>query len=254
MKLQELITYTNEKLKISKYPDPAFINGLTIEGREEISKIAGIVSPSMKIFKELEEFNPDLILSHHGLLFTKGKPITGLNKSRTKFLLDKEISLATYHIPLDADPELGNNIQIAKKLNLENIKEFGYVDGYKIGFSGDRNISSLEELSELIKENLNQEPFEIFWPEGKASIKRTAIVSGAAAKQYYFEECARNGIDCFITGTIDEYIRELSNELGIVFVSLGHYKSERWGIKALGSHLAEKFSLEFKFFETDEIY
>ncbi|MGB3918683.1 MAG: Nif3-like dinuclear metal center hexameric protein, partial [Thiothrix litoralis] len=57
------------------------------------------------------------------------------------------------------------------------------------------------------------------------------------------------GADTYLSGEISEHTVHFARENGIHYIAAGHHATERYGIKALGNHLAEQFGLEHRFID-----
>ncbi len=235
MKLQQLVDYLDQLLNVKDFSDYG-PNGLQIEGKSNITKILTAVSIDQNVIDQAVKNNADAIIVHHGIFWNNDDPcIIGVKKQRIKTLLDHNISLLAYHLPLDYHPELGNNVQIAKVLNFKITDSSGpfYIGGFP----------KTTAPAEYIAQHLGHKPLHI---HGKAkTIKTIAWCVGAA--QDFIETAARQGIDAYLTGEISERSIVIAQEAGIHLFVAGHDVSERYGIKALGVFLAEKFSLECRF-------
>jgi len=246
--LSELVNYTDQLLAIGDYQDYC-PNGLQIEGRGEVQRIVCGVTASQALIDAAVEARADLLLVHHGF-FWKGEPapITGIKQKRIKALLDNDISLLAYHLPLDGHATLGNNAMLARQWNLEVEGRFGAgpSGGLAMYATLDKSIS-LSGLAEQVGNSLSREPLVI--EGGEHEIKRVGWCSGAA--QSYIESAAQLGLDAFISGEISEPTVHAARELGIHYLAAGHHATERYGVQALGGHLSEHFSLENHFVEID---
>ena len=156
-----------------------------------------------------------------------------------------EISLFAYHLPLDAHPELGNNAQLGQKLHFATVGHFGQQNIASYG-QVMCNIS-LNELGEKISLALARKPLIIGEPTKQ--IRRIAWCTGAA--QSYFEEAIQLDIDAFITGEISEQSVHTARESGVAFISAGHHATERFGVQALGEHIAQQFGIKHHFIDLD---
>lgn len=243
MDIFELEKKLNEFLNSDNFQDDS-VNGLQVEGKREIKKIATGVSASVALFDKSIKEKCNVIVVHHGI-FWKGMDLKIFSslKERLKKLLTNEISLFAYHLPLDAHPEIGNNAQIGKKLGFEDGIPFGEYKGNTIGFLYNCEI----KISELVKKikNLFGKPIN-FIPCKKEIVKKIAIISGGAQKE--FLQVIGKEIDCFLTGEISEFVVELAKEIDCHFISAGHYRTERFGIKALTEKLND-WGLEAKFID-----
>jgi len=245
MKLKELTHYTGEILQVERFRDYC-PNGLQVEGRPEIKKIISGVTASLDLLKAAHAANADLILVHHGYFWrNEDARVVGMKRLRLKFLLEHDINLLAYHLPLDAHPEYGNNVQLAKKL------------GFKLeGWAGEQNMiaygtltapTSLEALRAHIHRQLNRVPLLIGEPTEQ--VKRIAWCTGAA--QDYIEQAIALGVDVFVSGEISERTVHLARESGVAYIAAGHHATERYGVQALGEHLAARFNLAYEFIDID---
>ena len=134
--LKDIIQWCDQTLKSHEFKDYA-PNGLQIEGRSEVKKILCAVTASQDAIDAAIAQQADLLLVHHGY-FWKGEPypITGMRGKRIKALIQNDISLVGYHLPLDSHPTLGNNAMIAKILGLENIEALDPSERNPIGNIG----------------------------------------------------------------------------------------------------------------------
>ncbi|PCJ24967.1 MAG: Nif3-like dinuclear metal center hexameric protein [SAR86 cluster bacterium] len=224
-------------------------NGLQVEGGAQVKKIISGVTACQALIDVAVEQNADLLLVHHGY-FWRGEEqtITGLKKARIQSLLDNQLSLIAYHLPLDAHSEFGNNVQLAKVLGFSMDGELGKQNNHPIGLTGNlATPMSFAQMSELLENRLNQEPLAI--DGGNGSIKTVAWCTGAA--QSYIQLAVDAGVDAYITGEVSESTVHIARESGIHFFAAGHHATEKYGVQALGSYLAEKFSLEHQFIDID---
>jgi dinuclear metal center YbgI/SA1388 family protein len=153
--------------------------------------------------------------------------------------------LLAYHLPLDAHAELGNNAQLGKLLGLAEQGRFGEQNMVWLGSLAQPQ--TLTSFTQQITQSLQRAPQVI--GDANKSIRTVAWCSGGA--QGYFEAAIAQGVDAYITGEISEQNFHLANETGVAFIAAGHHATERFGIQALGKHLAEKFGLEHRFFDQD---
>lgn len=244
----ELITYIDELLKISDYKDYG-PNGLQVEGAAEVKKIVSGVTASQALIEAAIESGADTLLVHHGYFWKGEDPrIIGMKYRRIKALLDNNINLLGYHLPLDAHAELGNNAQLAQRLGFSARGGFARDNGPDIGLYGDMNRSMAgEELASHIETVLGRKPLYVAGHE--RPVKTIAWCTGGA--QSYIEQAADLGVDAYLSGEISEYTVHIARELGIHFYAAGHHATERYGVKALGEHLSQKFDLEHEFVDID---
>ncbi len=245
MQLNELRDYIGSLLEVSRFRDYC-PNGVQVEGRPEVLRIATAVSASQYVLEAASAWGADAILVHHGYFWrSEDAAITGIKKRRIAHLLQHEISLLAYHLPLDAHPDLGNNAQLAKRL--------GWIEQ---GRFGEQNIAcygvlpqaqTLAQVTARCAEKLERAPQTIGDPEQK--IERIAWCSGGA--QSYFEQALALGADAYMTGEISEQNVHVARETGVAFIAAGHHATERYGVMALGEHLAGRFAVGHRFFDQD---
>lgn len=245
MNINALNNYLNALLQPERFSDYC-PNGLQIEGKHEINTIVTGVTASMALLEAALQANADAVLVHHGY-FWRGEalPITGIKKRRIQFLLQHQINLFAYHLPLDAHAELGNNVMLAKHLGL-NI----------MGKTGEKEMLLLTELSapqslqafaKSVETKLNRMPQVI--GDSAKPVKTVALCTGAA--QGYIEQALLANVDVYLSGEISEQTVHVARESGMSYISAGHHATERYGIQALGEHLVQKFGLQHRFIDCD---
>jgi len=247
MDRDELQRYINTLLSIDQFRDYC-PNGLQVAGSETVSHIVSGVTASQALIDAAIEQQADVLLVHHGFFWKGESPcITGLKGQRIAALMANNINLMAYHLPLDAHIELGNNSQLAKLLNL-------YIEE-RVGDQAIVCVGKLPEpmspaqLSSHIETALQRQPLHIGHDHSDKPIQKVAWCTGAA--QSYLEQAIELGADAFITGEISEQTVHTAREAGIHFYAAGHHATERYGVKALGEHLAEHFSLRHSFIDID---
>ena len=243
--LKHFTSTINELLDIESFKDYA-PNGLQVEGKEKLKKIVTGVSATQALIEAAIKADADAILVHHGWFWEKEDPrIIGLKYRRLKLLMQNDISLLGYHLPLDAHPELGNNAQLAERLG---IQVEGVMDEQGVGnFGRLAEYTSLEALGEKIEASLQRKPLLV--SGGDHAIRRVAWCSGGA--QGWINKAVDAGVDAFISGEISEHTVHIARESGVHYIAAGHHATERYGIKALGEHIAAKFGLLCEFIDID---
>jgi dinuclear metal center YbgI/SA1388 family protein len=245
MNINDLSNYLNILLQPERFSDYC-PNGLQVEGKQEIKHIVTGVTASYALLEAALQVNADAVLVHHGY-FWRGEnlAITGIKKRRIQFLLQHDISLFAYHLPLDAHAELGNNVMLAKQLSL-NVT----------GKTGEKEMLLLAELNaphtlqtfaNLIEIKLNRKPQVI--GDLSKPVKTVALCTGAA--QSYIEQAVSANVDVYISGEISEQTVHVARESGMSYISAGHHATERYGVQALGEHLVQKFGLKHTFIDID---
>ncbi len=241
----DITCYINDLLNVSQFNDYC-PNGLQIEGRNTVEHIVSGVTASQALIEAAIEQHADALLVHHGYFWKGEEPcITGLKRERIVRLLENDINLLAYHLPLDAHPELGNNAQLAKKLGLQVEGTAGDTD--LIWYGSLSAACTASELAARIDTALDRAPLYIEGGEGP--ISRVAWCTGAA--QGYIEQAAALGVQAFISGEISEQTVHQARELGLNYYSAGHHATERYGVQALGEHLAKQFGIRHSFVDID---
>lgn len=240
----ELEKIINQKLNSDAIKDYV-PNGLQIEGRENIQKILTGVTASLEFIDAAIARNVDAVIVHHGYFWKSETPvIRGMKYVRIKKLIENGINLYAYHLPLDLHAELGNNAQLAKMWNIQDVMPISEQQPLVLTGNLSQEIS-VDEFSQMIETSLDRKPF--IEASGPKMIKRIAWCSGAA--QDYLEDAANAGFDAFITGEVSERTIYIARELGIHFIAAGHHATERDGVKALGQWLAQEYSFDVEFID-----
>ncbi|CAC9533745.1 GTP cyclohydrolase 1 type 2 homolog YbgI [uncultured Gammaproteobacteria bacterium] len=241
---KELEKYINNYLNIAKFEDYC-PNGLQIEGRSDIGKIISGVSANQDLIDQAIDEKADAILVHHGF-FWKGEEqvLTGIKKNRIKALLENDINLFAYHLPLDAHPIVGNNIQLALRFNIQNPQPIGDT----LVWQGEVE-APLSEVAQSVMNITSRMPL-VFGAKDK-QINKIAWCSGGA--QSYIKFAIEAGADCFITGEVSEQIPAICKENNIAFIAAGHHATERYGVQALAQHLSQQFELDYQYIDIDNI-
>lgn len=245
----ELERYLNQLLKPELIKDFC-PNGLQVQGSDSIKKIVTGVTATQALIDRAIEENADAIVVHHGYFWkNESYVIRGMKHKRIKALLDNNISLFAYHLPLDIHPELGNNAQLATLLDINVTGPLELGNGLSVAVQGEfENALSATTFSERISQQLERECLHIAPPSNKP-IKTIAWCSGGG--QSYIELAAEQGIDAFLSGEVSEQTTHVAREMDIHFFAAGHHATERYGAKALGEHLKQNLSLDVSFIDID---
>lgn len=243
--LQELCSYLNQLLSIHDFADYC-PNGLQVEGKGKIKKIATAVSVSLETIQQAIHENVDALIVHHGL-FWKGDdyPIVGLKKEKIELLLRNGISLLGYHLPLDAHELYGNNWKAANDLGWEDLHPCGFMNGVAIGVMGRFPEMSREMFQSQLEEYYQHKAHVALG--GKETVASAYLISGGAYKS--LKDAANSDVDCFITGNFDEPAWREAFENKINFFACGHSATERVGPMAIGKHLSNTFDVEHVFLD-----
>ncbi len=248
LQMADLTEYITDLLSVNRFKDYA-PNGLQVEGRREINRIVCGVTASRALIDAAIEANADAVLVHHGYFWKGENPcLVGMKGERIRRLFHADINLLAYHLPLDAHGELGNNIQLAHRLGF--IFEGRFVGDAETGIGMYGSLPKEMTGNELvthINSVLDRPPLHISGSD--RPIKRIAWCTGGA--QGYIEQAAALGVDAYLTGEVSEHTVHVARECGIHFFAAGHHATERYGVQALGSHLAEKFKFECQYVELE---
>ncbi|CAN1491263.1 COG0327 Uncharacterized conserved protein [Methylophilaceae bacterium] len=243
VKLNDLIDYTQQYMQVDRYKDYC-PNGLQVEGRAEVRKIVTGVSASLDFLQQAADSGADLVLVHHGYFWRNEDPrVVGMKRKRLAFLMAQDISLMAYHLPLDVHPELGNNVLLGRKLGLVQVGTAG--ESGLVCYGRLEQAASLAEFTKGL-DAMMQRPSLVIGDLNKP-LKTVAWCTGAG--QAYIEEAIRLGVDAFISGEISEQTTHLAKESGVAFIAAGHHATERYGVQALGEHLANKFAIQHDFLD-----
>ncbi|MGI9293808.1 MAG: Nif3-like dinuclear metal center hexameric protein [Pseudomonadales bacterium] len=245
--LKELVNSTDVLLQPQNFQDYC-PNGLQVEGKSQVGKLVTGVTACQALLDQAVANNADAVLVHHGY-FWRGEDavIVGMKRRRIATLLQHDISLLAYHLPLDAHPELGNNAQLADVLGIQISSDLK---------ARDAPIGSIGELGEALSgvafarhivAKLGREPLHVAGDTKK--IKSIAWCTGAA--QEYIQQAIDLGADAYLTGEVAEQTVHIAREAGIHFYAAGHHATERYGVQAVGKYLTQKFGLEHQFIDID---
>jgi dinuclear metal center YbgI/SA1388 family protein len=235
----EILAFAGEYLELDAYPDYGPM-GLQVAGADEVAKIACGVSASRELFERAADAAAQLVIVHHGLFWDKdSRVVDRVLRGRLQALFAGDLTLAGYHLALDAHPEIGNNALLAGERGVSIDRRFspwGY--GGKLAAP-----TTISDFSNLVQEKLGRMP--LVFSYGPETVERVAILTGGAAR--YVEQAAAEGYDCFVTGEADEPTKHAAKEASIHFVAGGHYATETLGVRALAAKLADEFGLQWEF-------
>ena len=243
MDRNELAGYLDRLLDCGRFRDYC-PNGLQVEGRAGIRRIVCGVSASLTLLQAALAADADAVLVHHGW-FWRGEDgrVTGIRRARLKTLLENDLSLFAYHLPLDAHAEFGNNAQLARRMGWTVDGRFAEQD---VGFLG-RTTGTAGGLADRLALELGRLPLLVGDPA--RAVERIAWCSGGA--QGYFEQAIAAGADVYVSGEISEQTTHLARESGVPYIAAGHHATERYGVQALAAHLAERFGIDCRFVDID---
>jgi len=241
--LGRLVAYCDGLLRIQELQDyERAVNGLQVENRGAVSRIAAAVDASLATVKLAVAAKADLMIVHHGLFWAPSHPWTGKRYELIRILVENNVAVYSSHLPLDAHPRLGNNTLLCSALRLKSGKPFFFTHGQFIGLKSQAKISR-GALAERLQRVTGSKPVVI--PGGPDICCRIGVVSGGAGGELVKakEEC----VDTFITGEGPHWTYALAEELGLNVLYGGHYATETFGVKALAAQLSKKFGIPWSF-------
>jgi dinuclear metal center YbgI/SA1388 family protein len=244
LELAEIVNYLDTYLEVANFRDYA-PNGLQVEGRKSVAKVALAVSASAEVVEQAIVAGADAIIVHHGYFWKGEDPcLVGVKGNRVHLLMTNGMSLLAYHLPLDAHPEVGNNVGLAKALDIHVKGAIGPEPSLVLHGELSKPLP-VASFSQRLAQVLGRDPV---WLAGASETIRTlAWCTGAAAD--YVELAATAGVDAFVTGEVSERTFHMAAELGVHVFGAGHHATERFGVQALGEHLFRRFDLQTVFID-----
>jgi dinuclear metal center YbgI/SA1388 family protein len=243
--LPDIVSFCDKTLRTSEFTDwEGAVNGLQVENRGTVSKIAATVDASLATVKLAVEAGADLLIVHHGLFWSPTHPWTAKRYQLLRLLIENNLAVYSSHLPLDAHPKLGNNAQLCAALGLKKLKPFFFSKGQFIGLQATASMTR-QNLAERLGKVLGGEIRVL--PGGGERCKRIGIVTGGAGGD--LKKAAEAGVDTFITGEGPHWTYALAEELGLNVFYGGHYATETFGVKALAAELSKKFRVPWTFID-----
>lgn len=243
IELDELVRYCNDRLASPSFDDYC-LNGLQVEGRSEVRLLVSGVTASLALIDAAIEAGADAVLVHHGYFWKSESPaLVGMKGRRIRRLMQSELSLLAYHLPLDVHAELGNNCRLAAQLGVLEAHP-ATPDG--LIWRGDLpKPLRPAQLTTLIEKKLARAPLHV--AAGVPTIQRLTWCTGAA--QGLIDQAADLGCDAYLSGEVSEPTVHVARERGLHYFAAGHHATERYGVQALGAELAERFAIRHEFID-----
>ena len=242
---REIVTCLDGLLETAATPDYSnALNGLQLDNSGTVRKVAAAVDFSTRGIRQAVAEGANLLILHHGMFWGGLRSITGTAYERMKLLLDNDIAVYSSHLPLDRHPLFGNNVLLSRELGLEPSSEFAWTRGIAIGVAGECDVPTVELVERARQFAAVHGGGVIVTPldSGRQS-RRWAMCSGAGASSETLQEAASLGVDTLIVGEGPHHTAVEAQELGITVIYAGHYATETLGVRALASHVGEKFNL-----------
>ena len=244
-RLADIVRYCDRLLRTAEFNDwDGAVNGLQVENRGAVARIAATVDASLATVKLAAASRADLLIVHHGLFWSPSHPWTGARYELLSLLLENDLAVYSSHLPLDAHPRLGNNVQLCRALGLKRRKPFFFEKGRFIGYQSETRLNR-QELNQRLGQALKAPPKLL--AGGPEICRRIGVVTGGAGSE--LKKAALEGVDTFITGEGPHWTFALAEELGLNVFYGGHYATETFGVKALAGDLAHKFKIPWTFLD-----
>jgi dinuclear metal center YbgI/SA1388 family protein len=249
----ELSVYLDDHLQVARIKDYC-PNGLQVQGKPTIKTLISGVTASIALIEEAIALKADAIMVHHGWFWKNDDArVIGQLHSRLKLLMDHEINLFAFHLPLDVHPVLGNNAQLAKVMGWRPLKgpertflsSSSVMDGLIWEGRPEASQKTLGQLARSISGRLGRDPMVI--GDLNKPIKRIAWCTGGA--QGYINQAIAMKVDAYISGEVSEQTFHAAQESGVAYIAAGHHATERYGIGALGEFVAQKYKLSHQFID-----
>lgn len=245
--LSEIVAFCDARTRRAEVPDfPDAHNGLQIENQGQVSKIGAAVDAGQVPFEQAIAAGVDFLICHHGLFWTGLIPLTGVHYKKIKTALDGGLAVYGAHLPLDCHAEIGNNVLLAKALELRIIGGCIDYQGNDMATIAAGPAGGRPQLAQRLKA-LFPETYQAI-EYGSEQPERIVILSGSG--QSAVDQLRANQIDTLITGELRQHHFNMAQELKLNLYPCGHYATEVFGVKALAQELAEHFSLEWCFIQT----
>jgi len=246
--LGRLVSQLNEHLRVAEFKEGA-INGLQVSGRKKVSKIALAVDGVMETFEKAAQANADMLIVHHGIYWGFQYALRGVDYKRIKLLMDHEIALYAVHLPLDAHPDLGHNVNLLRNLGIleESLEPFGDYKGQPIGFKAKLPDTTRDALTSKLAEVLGG-PVQLL-PFGPEKVRSVACITGQGADFSQIREAKMRGVHYYISGEANHPLYHFAKESEVTVALGGHYRTEVFGLKALQVWLEKNYQVETIFID-----
>lgn len=240
-KRDDIVAFADDLLDVGSFRDYGPM-GMQVIGADEVTKLVAAVSASRELFERAAAAGAQMVLVHHGVLWeNEPRVIDRRMKGRLQALFAADLTLVAYHLALDAHPEIGNNVLLARELGVEVDAPFASV-GVGGGLPGG---IAIDDLVSRVEGAVGHDT--LVFADGPERVARAAIITGGGAR--YLPDASAQGYDVLVTGEAAEPTMMTARELGIHFVAAGHYATERLGVQALAGRVADRFGVEWEFVE-----
>ena len=245
MKLESILQYLDVYLGIADHPDYGnALNGLQLAGPDEVTRIVAAVDTSEASISAAAELGADLMIVHHGLFWRGLEPLTGRHFRKVRALMDAGIALFSCHLPLDTHAEVGNSALLGRALGLDLQGRFGLYQGHEVGWWGTLDAPATRDTLGMTLQGVLAGPVHVI-SGGPEAIERVGVVTGGGAS--FIPDAVTAELDALITGEGSHHSHFDAVELGLNVFFGGHYATETFGVRALATHLEERFGLPSHF-------
>jgi dinuclear metal center YbgI/SA1388 family protein len=249
--LDDIARHLDTLLRTSEIPDySGALNGIQVEHTGPVRRCAVAVDASLRTIEGAVKTGANMLIVHHGLFWGGVQPLRGRSYQRIRTLLANDVAVYASHLPLDLHPTLGNNALLARALELEPGEGFARFQSVDVGVAGvaDVDTAVLADRMRAIAEREGGSLVTVGITPGRRT-RRWAICTGAGASTDTLREAAVRGIDTLIVGEGPQHTAVDAPELGIAVLYGGHYATETFGVRALGSALERAFGLPWTFID-----
>ena len=247
--LDAVVAHLYAVLRTREVPDyGGAVNGLQVANGGRVDRVAVAVDFSRAAVEQAIAAGANLLVVHHGMFWAGAQPLVGPAYERVRRVFAGDLAVYSSHLPLDAHPELGNNVLLARELGLEPTAGFARYKTVDVGVSGEADL----ETAELVA---RARAFSARW--GHALVhtpvvpgqrtRRWGLCTGAGASSDTLAEATARGIDTLIVGEGPHHTAVEAAERGVTVLYAGHYATETLGVRALGAELERAFGLAWSF-------
>lgn len=246
--LTALVRYLDDELRTWEVPDyDAALNGLQLANSGSVSRVAAAVDFSADTVSAAIRERAQLLIVHHGM-FWRTQRLVGPAYDRLRAAIVNDLAVYASHIPLDMHPAFGNNVLLAKELDLQANGTFGRYKSVEIGVMGTSDLSTTDLLARVQAVSMRFNTTAVSTPfDAKRRTRRWAIVTGAGASTDSLEEAQERGVDTLIVGEGSHHTAIQAIENRMVVIYAGHYATETFGVRALAEHVSMRFDVSWVF-------
>jgi dinuclear metal center YbgI/SA1388 family protein len=247
--LTDVIHFLDTELRSAEIPDyDGALNGLQLANPGDVTRVAVAVDVSTEAIRGAVREGADLLIVHHGMFWQRPQRIVGPAYERLREATAAGLAIYSSHLPLDLHPTLGNNVLLARELQLVSDGTFGKFREIEIGCTGTTDVPTALLLDRLRQFAARFETSMVHTPFAAGHrTKRWAIITGAGASSSSFAEASARGVDTLIVGEGTHHTAVEARELGLIVVYAGHYATETLGVRALGALVHERFGVPWSF-------